>query len=141
MITTNNVRQLKKQLEDTLIICNQMIQSREIDRLFTSEKDYRDSYIACKIVPDDFFKFRLFDVLIELKFNSRTKNYYIYIECEKLPFSLLELNAQFDDVFIKLDRKSQFNYSFDMDKFIPFDIAQNVYKKFCRFILNYLIKE
>lgn len=136
MITQAHIKQLKQYLEQTLVICNDMIKTREFNKLFTSEKDFRDSKIACKVVPDVYYRCRLFDVEIELRYNQRTKRYYIYCECANLPFSLKEINqeSEFKDKFFEYHRPSSASeFVFNAD--INFDNAVFLYKEFLRYFL------
>lgn len=139
MITRNNVYQLKKYLEDTLVICNQMIQTREINKLFTCDKDYRDSKIACKIVPDEFYKIRLFDTEISLCYNSRTKQYFIKIDTHNdLPFSVSEVNKKFKNGFEKINFDGYIRLTIEKD--LQFEKIIILFEEFVRWYL-YLINK
>lgn len=79
-ITLNSVRQFKEQLDMMSILCNEMLSSRTHDKLYSSGEEYEDSKIARKYLPDQYYLFRFFDKKIELRFLSKSKEYYLYYE-------------------------------------------------------------
>lgn len=54
---------------------------QDIERqLFVSRSDYEESLKLKNEIPQDFYYFRCFDVLIQIVFNKRTRFYQIYID-------------------------------------------------------------
>lgn len=73
-----NVRKLKDELDYLSGMCNDILQTRVRERLFTSATDKEQGYIASQIYPDQYYNFRDFDVNICLV-RSRYGEYYV--EC------------------------------------------------------------
>lgn len=49
-------------------------------QMFVSRADYEESLKLKNEIPQDFYYFRCFDVLIQIVFNKRTSMYQIYID-------------------------------------------------------------
>lgn len=78
MLTLSNIKQFKDTLEQLTFECEQLIKTRERNKMFHDADDVNDAKIARLHVPQDYYNFRLFTSFVEL--NKDNKGYYIYCE-------------------------------------------------------------
>lgn len=125
MLSLNNVKELKKQLQYCLEQCNEIIETRSNIPLFSSEKDYRHQSIAAQLLPEQYYNFRFFDIQISIRYNNRLKRYYIHIETQ---------NRKYYEFFRSSEFKKTFNDIFEYD-YQPrlSDVGYNIYfrSSFC----------
>lgn len=140
MLNLSNVRTFKNELENILSLTNQLIQVRESENIFDSEKDYRDSKIASRLLPEQYYNFRFFDTLIELKYNNRLKRYYIHFD--SVDFEIVRLKEFYNTFEEYIDFNELFNMK-DGKSFYSrkdFTFEQNI-DLFGKFILFYVSKK
>lgn len=80
MLTLENVKQFQKELEQLNALCKDMIRVRTEQKMFKNSDDYYNSLKTCQWFPQDYYKIRLFDSELYLKFNNRTKCFYAHFE-------------------------------------------------------------
>lgn len=105
MLTLSNIQSFRDSLNTLITQCDELISKRTSDKNFSTVRDYENAKVAQKIIPDEYYKFRVFDKSINLRYHSSYKEYYFYLE-----------NCYPSDTYIKLFppvRKSQFVYRFN----------------------------
>lgn len=138
MLNMSNVRNFKSELENILVLTNQLIQTRESESLFDSEKDLRDSKIASRLLPEQYYNFRFFDTSIELKYNHRIKRYFIRFDSTDFEIvRLKEFYKTFEDYidFNELENMRE-GRSFYSRKELSFEGNIDLFGKFCLFYIS-----
>lgn len=81
MLSRNSLVQLKKELKELDQVIDVVISNPLSDKpLFDSEQDYYDSLRAQNKVPQDYYRFRFFDVELSIEYNLKTKKYFFVHE-------------------------------------------------------------
>lgn len=133
MITTEKLKQLRECLTISLNHLDELLRVRQKEKLFDNADDYLIQLKSCKYVPQDFYRLRIFDTEIYLKFNLRLKKYYISIETLKYRFFS---KISFNDFIKKYNLKTD---SFEKNWFIPQDFNfEEIVKIFSEFCIMYL---
>ena len=65
MLSLNNVKELKKQLQFCITQCDEIIETRSNIPLFSSERDYRSQSVAAQLLPEQYYNFKFFDIHID----------------------------------------------------------------------------
>lgn len=83
-LTINDLDNLQQHCENlsTLIkdIKKSYYPSNPIRTLFVSRSDYENSLKIKNQVPQDFYYFRCFDVLVQIVFDKKTEYYFLFVE-------------------------------------------------------------
>jgi len=140
MITTEKL----KLLEDTLTIgleqIKELLRVRQKEKLFDNADDYYVQLKSCKYVPQDYYRLRIFDTEIYLKFNRRLNKYYIAIETLKYEFFR---KISFNEFMTKYKMNTD---TIEKNYYIPqiytFDEIIKIFSEFCIMFLSlYTIEE
>ena len=114
MLTIENLKAFSEILDITRVELNELIKIRSEEKLFDNSDDYHNALYTCKYYPQDFFRLRLFDVNICLRFNNRMHKFYIKIDSVKeIPdvknfekfFKEFKVKTQWNESNIYIDNK------------------------------------
>lgn len=138
MLTKNKIIQFSRMLEDMLILTKDMTKTRAYENLFTSEKDLNDSRLASLIVPDDYYSCKFFDTLIEIRYHSRFKNYYIHIESKDYSIFNYEFKITFENCFNDLYSTNSGDSGLCLfcKKEFGFSLIVNIYKRVVKYFIE-----
>lgn len=126
MLTLSNVRQFRAYLKDMELITDELLKVRERQRIFSNHDELEEARILQKRVPQDYYKFQLFEKYIELNLDKR--GYYIYAE-NFVPYS--------DELRILAARdKNQYRINDD-----NFDNVVKVFGAFCLDMFHQVFKK
>lgn len=99
MITTENLKAFREDLRIITSELDEMLKVRSEEKLFNNSQDYYNALKTCEYYPQDFFKLRLFDFEVQLRYSQRNKQFFINTESVKhIDFR----NLAFDE-FLKLN--------------------------------------
>lgn len=139
MITTEKLKMLREALNISLTQLDELLRVRQKEKLFDNADDYYVQLRSCEYVPQDFYRLRIFDTEIFLKFNQRIKKYYINIETLKYEFFR---KTSFNEFMTKYKIKTD---TFEKNWFIPqtykFDEIIKIFSEFCIMFLSLYTSE
>ena len=139
MITTEKLKTLREALTISLTQLDELLRVRQKEKLFDNADDYYVQLRSCEYVPQDFYRLRIFDTEIFLKFNQRIKKYYINIETLKYEFFR---KTSFNEFMSKYKIKTD---TFEKNWFIPqtykFDEIIKIFSEFCIMFLSLYTSE
>lgn len=144
MFTINNIKLLRQQLHEVIINLDEMSRTKTYDKLFDSFDDLELSKKSRCICPEDYYKFRCFDFACCLRFNNRTKQYYIHFDFYIENFFDSSFYKTFQD-FLEHDNLSvkQFNFTVDDTSFnlplssnISFESSVVIFKRVIHYYIS-----
>lgn len=98
MITKNSLKTLKQELNELIKVIDINLSSfSEREKLFDTQADYYEALRIENKVPQDYYKFRFFDVYIYIYYNIQTKKYEVHVENEKGQYYIDSIHEHFND--------------------------------------------
>lgn len=133
MITTEKLKIFKDTISQVQIELDELLRQRQQEKLFKNADDYYLSLNACKWCPQDFYKLRIFDTEIYLKFNIKQKKYYIRIQTLKYEFFRKQTFIDFVSKY-KL-KVNDFSNSITIPE-VSFEEVIKIFSEFCILFLS-----
>lgn len=137
MVTLESLKSLKETVDFFKIQLDDMLKVRSQEKMFNSSDEYYRAWRDIEYFPHDYFKFRLFDLEITLKYTGRKKHYFISIlQLKKFVISFHNFYSFFKKYKLVLSPDTKV---LDIPKNINFNDSIKIFLEFIELICKHYI--